>query len=77
MIIEKQTKIGTVKIDIPINFKDRICQGNTHYNINRIIVVENQVFAVNTYSGLWIEIEKLELIKQEKDIKYFKIIKED
>ena len=77
MIIEKQTKIGPIKIEVPVNFMDVMYQGNTKYIINRIVIVSDTVFAVNTYSGLWVKIEELELIKEEKGTKYFKITKED
>lgn len=73
MKIVKETKIGKVEIEIPINIGDRM---DENYIIHEIIVVdENNIFAVNRSSGLWVNLDNLEFVKERNDIKYFKQIR--
>lgn len=75
MKIVKETKIGKVEIEIPINIGDKI---DEKYVIHEIIVVdENNIFAVNRSSGLWVNLDNLEFVKERNDIKYFKQIRSE
>lgn len=74
MIIEEKTTLGKVKIELPINEGDIILRGRTEYRINRFIIVNEKVFAVNTSSGLWVNINDLTLVKEDKNLNYYKEI---
>jgi hypothetical protein len=77
MIITKECRLGKINIEIPINAGDIILQGRTEYRINRFVIVENKIFAVNTSSGLWANIEELEFIQVKNKTNYYKIITEE
>ena len=72
MIIKKETQLGTINIEIPINEGDIILRGRTEYRINRFVLVNEKIFAVNTSSGLWVEIKDLTLVKKDKNLNYYK-----
>ena len=72
MIIKEETQLGTINIEIPINEGDIILRGRTEYRINRFVLVNEKIFAVNTSSGLWVEIKDLTLVKKDKNLNYYK-----
>lgn len=74
MIITRDSRLGKISIEIPINEGDIILQGRTEYGINRFIIVNNKIFAVNTSSGLWANIEELQFIQEKNKTNYYKII---
>lgn len=77
MIITKDSNLGKINIEIPINQGDIILQGRTEYRINRFIIIEDKIFAVNTSSGLWANIEELRFIQGKNKINYYRIITEE
>ena len=63
MDIIKQTPIGDITIKLPFDIGDKfkIQFQNSIYIINKIIVIDaNNIFIVNNYSGLWINIFEIE-----------------
>ena len=72
MIIKEETQLGTINIEIPINQGDIILRGRTEYRINRFVLANEKIFAVNTSSGLWVEIKDLTLVKKDKNLNYYK-----
>lgn len=72
MIITKDSNLGKINIEIPINQGDIILQGRTEYRINRFVIVDESVYAVNTGSGLWENINDLVLVREKNDKKYYK-----
>lgn len=53
MIVKRQTGLGEVTVDIPINIGDVIIHGGTKYPINRIIMTDVKgIYVVNQSSGL-------------------------
>lgn len=73
MQIERDTAIGKVKVELPVNIGDVILQGRTKYSIDRIIVFSDEIFLVNSTWGLWIKIDEVELVEKTPNAKYFKI----
>ena len=83
MIINKETSFGIIKVEIPFDIGDRFKivypynSGSYIYRVNKIIVMPEQIFLVDNYSGIWLDILTIESIKDLKDgIKYL-ALKED
>lgn len=74
MKIEKETTLGKVIIDIPVEIGDTMVIRGSQYSINCINVFSNEkIFLVNRSSGLWINIFDIEEYK--KDGRYLRITK--
>ena len=43
MIIKKETQLGTINIEIPINQGDFIVRGSTNYIINRFVIIDERI----------------------------------
>lgn len=69
MIIRKKLNIGIINVEIPINIGDKMDK----YIINKFIIVNQNIYAVNSGSGLWVDIEDLIFINEKNNVKYFKI----
>lgn len=77
MTITKDSNLGKINIEIPINEGDIILQGRTEYRINRFVIIDDKIFAVNTSSGLWANIEELQFIQGKNKINYYRIMSEE
>lgn len=71
MTLIKKTNIGNIKIELPINIGDIVISGNSKYPINRFIVLEEAIYAINSHVGLWFNIEQLEFIKKIDNKNYY------
>lgn len=72
MKLMKDSNLGKINIEIPIEQGDIILQGSTEYKINRFIIVNDSIYAVNNGSGLWENIDDLILIHEKDNKRYYK-----
>ena len=75
MIISKDTKIGKLEINIPIEINDIIVNKHNEYPISRFIIYgESDNHAYSIRGPFQISIYNLEKIREIDGRKYFKII---
>ena len=84
MIINKETNFGTIKIEIPFDIGDRFKvvypynSGSYIFSVNKIIVMPEQIFLVDNYSGIWLDIFTIKNVKVFKDgVKYLELKPEE
>lgn len=71
-IIYKNTPFGTIKVSLPFKTGMTLCirENTKKFTINKITMIENNIYLVNNYTGLWINIDDIEKVDKLKDQTY-------